>query len=375
MKLYTEAMMYLLREKPFYADFLIQFHRVFTKDVPTAGVGIDRGIPMLYINEDFMKSLPNVQTRAEILQHEVWHFCAEHVTNIRIGTGNLAFDNLCADLSINDYLPNLKKMGVHVELINDKYNLKLEKYKQYEYYIENLKHIKGQVSEDFEHMQIDDHSKFGTEPGGEAGNKELIKDMIKKAKSRCGQVPAELKELVNEFFKSKVDWRKQLQDFVAKTVVSKYNFTRKRRNRRHGLLIPGRKKRKESKIAVIVDTSGSMMSLFGQVWGELVAISKHTNITVIEADADVHRTYEFDANVAPEFQGCGGTAYAPALKHADELDVSGIIYIGDMDCFDAEHIPQPKAKVLWAIMGGRQEPPAKFGSKIYIEESASITRS
>jgi predicted metal-dependent peptidase len=65
-------------------------------------------------------------------------------------------------------------------------------------------------------------------------------------------------------------------------------------------------------------------------------------------------------------KGRGGTAYQPAFDFFNKIEIDGMIYFGDMDCFDTEEIKKPKYPVMWAIVGN-QAPPADFGYKTKIE--------
>jgi predicted metal-dependent peptidase len=119
-------------------------------------------------------------------------------------------------------------------------------------------------------------------------------------------------------------------------------------------------------LACAIDTSGSMPTeALCQIWAELDRIHKNgVEITVIEADCQIHRVYKFDPKVPANVAGRGGTAYQPALDKAAELDVDGLIYFGDMD--SADRPKKPKYPVLWAIYGN-QKPPGNFGMSTKIE--------
>ena len=145
--------------------------------------------------------------------------------------------------------------------------------------------------------------------------------------------------------------------------------TRKKRNRRYGILQPGNKKKPELHLALCVDTSGSVsdeeLSMF---WGEMQAISgMGVKITIIEADCVVQNVYEFEPKKTPSFSGRGGTAYNPAIEKALEIKADGIIYCGDFDTADTPE--DPKKPFLW--VGVRNSPPpATFGRVVYLERNS-----
>ena len=86
---------------------------------------------------------------------------------------------------------------------------------------------------------------------------------------------------------------------------------------------------------------------------------------IMEADMKIQNCYKYKKGMKIEAKGRGGTAYNPAFQKAKELRVDALIYMGDMDSSD-QITERPKYGVLWAIVG-KQEPPADFGRKIYVE--------
>jgi predicted metal-dependent peptidase len=217
---------------------------------------------------------------------------------------------------------------------------------------------------------IDDHSVWEQSDGNEEMQREVAKQAVNdsvKASGGIGKIPGDIASLINELNKNQVNWKQQLRQFYVNTLKSSRIPTRKRRNRRYGILQPGNKKKPELHLGLCVDTSGSVsdaeLSLF---WAEMQAISTcGVKITVIEADCQVQNVYEFDPKKSPSFKGRGGTAYTPAIEKAIELKVDGILYCGDFDTADTPE--NPKKPFLW--VGVRKSPPpATFGKVIYLEE-------
>jgi predicted metal-dependent peptidase len=100
---------------------------------------------------------------------------------------------------------------------------------------------------------------------------------------------------------------------------------------------------------------------------EIGNIAKYATITVVEADSEVKNSYVYDPKKTYTVKGRGGTAYQPAFDWFNkQKEIDGVIYLGDMDCFDLEEIKKPKYPVLWAIIGD-QNPPVAWGSKTKIE--------
>ena len=396
-----QAISTLLFAEPFYG-FLVSKMRITKateKDgVPTAGVYITDKINLIY-NEDYIKNLDLVSV-VKLLKHECAHILQEHIPRSKqIGAVSKELHkrfNISTDatININDLVASSEKNGwVTVKSVNammqgmiDKANAK-----------DNLKRkftpmVDGQIAEYYYNRinefadenpdllskgagelgdTADDHSVWERSEGNEEMQKEVgkqaVNDSVKQA-GGIGNLPSDLASLINEINKSQVNWKAQLRQFYVNTLRSSRINTRKKRNRRYGILQPGVKKKPELHLGLCVDTSGSVsdaeLALF---WAEMKAIATcGVKVTVIEADCAVQNFYEFDPKKTPDFKGRGGTVYGPAIQKAVDLKVDGIIYCGD---FDASDTPEnPKKPFLW--VGVRKSPPpANFGKVIYIEEA------
>jgi predicted metal-dependent peptidase len=347
----------------------------------------------------------------------------EHVEDMM----NASTLNQAADYAINEFLPGLPKKfnmfssdGEMIvepdEIMDEKGNLtanpnagkpieaepclvdnlkkkfpNIEKHKHLEYYYEVLKEERqkqkqqgnqggqgnpggksGKGQGKGNQCVIDDHSMWNE---GDAQDSEYMLEKIKQTVQKAveatggreaGKIPGEVLEAIERLNYKAKDWKSDLQKFVARTAEILIESSRKTRNRRYGILYPGTKVFPKMHLACAIDTSGSMPTeALCQIWAELDRIHKNgVEITVIEADCQIHRVYKFDPKVPANVAGRGGTAYQPALDKAAELDVDGLIYFGDMD--SADRPKKPKYPVLWAIYGN-QKPPGNFGMSTKIE--------
>lgn len=373
-----QTMIQLLNKQSFYAYLMMQFVRMKSNDdkkIPTAGVSIRGVTPILCYNENWLKNAPSDDYRVEVLIHEAAHIIRGHLYRgkaLGLHSGNVNFHNICMDLAINEYLPVLKEysnnnktgqyVGITTEQMEEAFDVKLEKKMPYEYYVEQLRPFAKDI--DAKYKSLDSHD-WGGEPGDQT---EQVKDLVRKAMCKAkGSIPSDLKHLLDELLKTEVDWKRQLRLFVNTIKTREKEKTRKKLNRRYGLLNPGRRRKDATKIAVAVDTSGSMWNLLPKVMSEVYEIAKHSEVWVIECDVEVKKTYKADPKNIVDFSGCGGTSYQPAIDKATEIGVSGMIYLGDMDACDANQLKQPPFKVLWGIFGS-SNPPAKWGKVLRIKD-------
>lgn len=393
-----QAIVSLLFSEPFYGHLISKMKISKSDKIPTAGVFITDKINMVY-NENFFDSLEVIDI-VKVLKHECGHILQEHITRAKqIGVVNAELQkrfNLATDatINVNDLVTTVEKIGgVTVKGLNDmmkkmldeanaKDNGKrtfspMEEGQIAEYYYNKINEFAEQNADimpqgDGMGETMDDHSVWEQSEGSEEMQKEVAKQAINqsvKDAGGIGSIPGDIAAMVNEMNKSQVNWRQQLRQFYVATLKSTRMPTRKRRNRRYGILQPGNKKKPELHLALCVDTSGSVSDEeLGMFWGEMQAISSlGVKITIIEADCTVQNVYDFEPKKTPSFSGRGGTAYTPAIEKAIELKADGIIYCGDFDTADTPE--DPRKPFLW--VGVRNSPPpATFGRVVYLERNS-----
>jgi predicted metal-dependent peptidase len=396
MNKFQQAIAALLYTEPFYGHLISKMRISKTDKIPSAGVSITDKINLMY-NEEWIESLELIDV-VKVLKHECAHILQEHISRAtQIGATTKEMHkrfNLATDVTINvhDLVHTVEKIGgVTVKSLNemmqkivDESNQKKSQNKVFtpmiegqiaEYYYNRINEFAEENADMLPQSGMgettDDHSTWEESEGSAEMHKEITKQTVNdavKSAGGIGNVPSDIAALVSELNKSQVNWKQQLRQFFVNTIKSERIATRKRRNRRYGILQPGVKKKPDVHLGLCVDTSGSVsdeeLSMF---WAEIQAISAcNVKITVIEADAAVQNVYDFDPKKTPEFKGRGGTCYNPAIQKAVELKVDGIIYCGDFDAADQPE--NPNKPFLW--VGVRNSPPpATFGRVIYLEEN------
>lgn len=391
-----QAITSLIFSEPFYGHLVSKMKITKTDKIPTAGVFITDKINLTY-NEEWIENLDLIDV-VKVLKHECGHILQEHITRAKqIGVVNQELHkrfNIATDATINlhDLVPTVEKIGgVTVKSLNDMLQkmideanakdgakrsfIPMQEGQMAEYYYNKINQFAEENSDILPEgggmgETMDDHSTWEQSEGNEEMQKEVARQAVNesvKSAGGIGNVPGEVAAIVNEMNKNQVNWKQQLRQFYVNTLKSSRIPTRKRRNRRYGILQPGIKRKPELHLGLCVDTSGSVsdeeLSMF---WTELQAIGAcGVKITIIEADCIVQNVYDFEVGKLPSFRGRGGTAYNPAIQKAVELKVDGIIYCGDFDTADTPE--NPKKPFLW--VGVRKSPPpADFGKVIYLEE-------
>lgn len=374
-----QAVVRLYESERFYAEIVLQMNRMISKAVPTAGVRIKDRVE-LFVNPDFFASLSTLEQVA-VLKHECQHILHDHIPRSkelapevyaegakRDGIDGLINNmkhrsiNIAADCAINPGISNLPKERCEPQMFD------LSPGETLEWYHANLKD--NEKAKDF--MEVDGHELWSESEGDKEELRQKIKNAVNAAAQKtraAGKMTSENELMVSRLNKSSKNWKQELQRFAARQLETFLESSRKKRNRRYGVVYPGSVKIERLNIGVAIDTSGSVSDeALTQFMSEIDRIAKYAVVTVVEADTEVKNHYVYDPKKKYSVKGRGGTAYQPAFdwfnKQKDKVD--GVIYFGDMDAYDVESIIKPKYPVLWAIVGS-QKPPVLWGSKINIE--------
>lgn len=389
MKVIQKASAILIFEEPFYGFLLSKFKKIKSERIPTACVYVTDTINLEY-NEAYLEKV-GVQDTVKILKHECEHILRDHIgraKDIGIEAGQQEMMkrlNLAADATIN--VKDLKDASdrngwVTTQKLNemmrntDKNHVDMPEGETAEYYFNKI----NQFAEDNKDKlgnnpmegagdTTDDHSLWDESVDSEEVIKQVtrqaVNDAVKSA-GGIGNIPSHLVRHIESLNKNEVNWKKELRRFMVNALKAEWTSTRKKRNRRYGILYAGKKSKPKLHIAFCVDSSGSMFdAAFAQAHPELVAIhNQGVKITVIDADSAVGAVYDFDPKKPFKRHGNGGTSYQPAITKALELDVDGICYFGDMDSSDTP--TDPKKPFLWITVGSERRP-GEFGKLIKID--------
>ena len=198
--------------------------------------------------------------------------------------------------------------------------------------------------------------------------------MVTKA---AGNLPGDASRAAKAAQANPEDWRAILREFIEQTAPSDYSWSVP--NRRHayaGLYLPGVVKENLGRIAVVVDTSGSISQpILDLVGAELTAIVHEANpeaVDVIYCDSKVRHTETFtpdDAEIIMQAKGGGGTRFAPAFEHIAEKFTDPpvcCLYFTDMENYDRKPLKEPPYPVLW-VTGKHVIKTQPFGRVIRVE--------
>jgi predicted metal-dependent peptidase len=152
--------------------------------------------------------------------------------------------------------------------------------------------------------------------------------------SELGDTPAGLllsNRLMGKPQHAQLLWSAILRRFISSGQRSQNRNSLRRPSRRFGTL-PGLRRRRTTRLAVVLDTSGSIQPMQRQrFFRELQTLQQYAHeILIIEADHQVRTSYLFSGEIPPFSKGGGSTSFDPALKEINSQGpFDGVIYLTD----------------------------------------------
>lgn len=350
-----DAIIRLLKRRPFYGHLLLNFRRRLGAGDYPLGVTLVGGVPLLEINP------PQFALYANEAQEALLEHCIKHVLHLHMARRKdrhaLTWDLAC-DLAINPGIAALPGGAPLPERYKLEAGLAAE-----EYYAllsrplatgnlegEGLGDASressgdlgaGDASASAEAMApLDDH-RLWTEADAvplrlaEQWLRGLVQDAWRKSD---GEIPGDLKTLVMAMLApAPVPWRQVLRQFVATAGRVGRQSTWKREHRRFAHATPGQRKRRRLNLLVGVDVSDStnLAALREAFAAELVRIARgrDTLLTVLYAGSRIQKIASFRGceAVAEVYHGGGFTDLRPVFDYARTLHPrpAAVIYLTD----------------------------------------------
>jgi predicted metal-dependent peptidase len=357
--------------------------------------------------------------RLFLLAHEACHIFFLH--HLRRGDRDSARWNIAADLAINDHLLRQLRMsyrdsdflqtgcfpsmgrhsGYNAGLSAEEYYDALEYDSQDDSGVGGLANAEGGMDSLEDHPDLQPQEGQGDEQGegestpGERAKKlrstlrnlktveEIRREMaIRQAEGDpgCGVVPEWAVQAAG-MVKDKVgfDPRLHLSRFLTQTTPSGSSYERPSRRdawARHlprPIVLPGRRSRQSMKVALLLDTSGSMRSEWLdsslEMVENVVTAFPHASVTLFQCDASFKEgatrtfgAFDFPLRTPGEWVGRGGTNLNPGLEHiaynAREFQVCAVL--SDMD-WNYKNATDPGIPTLWLKVGDGKFSAPPFG--------------
>lgn len=392
-----QCIVMVLREEPFFGHLLGSVVRRLDARIPTAAVTLSPLGVSLVVNPSFFMEELSRPERCAVVKHEILHLVLKHLFRFDAAGTDRTRLNIAADLVVNQLVHPwpLPESAITLKTFP---GLLLKPNKSVEYYYRRL----GEHSANkngFETLMRSclsaSHSHHGrwAANGGEGFapseekknlneplngidqlpelSEELSKILeeafdrqLQRARSRLsskqwGSVPGSLRTLLDQSSEkaaAQVNWKRALRLFASSGYRTRVVATNRKRSKRFGTY-PGIRIRRERRLALIIDTSGSIgADTLAAFFAEVDLIHRTgAEIVVIESDAAVQRAYTYRGKPPEQAEGGGGTDFNPAfrwLREKSKQRFDGCIYL--TDGYASKPTIRPPCRLLWVVTANGQ---------------------
>jgi predicted metal-dependent peptidase len=360
---------HLMIVEPFFAHVFQSMGRQITNRITTAAVCWTGEMYLLLVNASFFGSL-TLRERCAVLKHEVLHIVLRHITR---GKGyNQHVFNVAADLVINQLCEGLPKGGMHIEDFNrDGWNFPPNGTTEEYYAILCSKKDAAQWCQSIWDEGLEQRGNHVVwEEGGMDGDADRTAadwragDLVLRAADHLrqkniqawGNLPLAVKRELHRLAEERaprVHWKQALRTFVSGSSRSRLGQTVSRQSKRFGTH-PGTRIRRQKKVLIAIDNSGSTESYLEDFYAELRHLWKcGVQMYVVECDCNVAAAYPFNGKLPETIHGGGGTAFDPVFDWMRSMDgkkagpFDGCIYFTD-GYADRPERP-PLCRLLWVL--------------------------
>jgi len=350
----TVARYIAVRKAPYFAHALFRTPIITTPAVPVAAMDMHG---RMYINPQVVKEWTPDHI-ATILVHEMFHFLNEHFD--RKGARDQKRWNIATDMEIANMLRTLDfRLDTPIPHITpEQYDMPYDLLAE-EYY-ERLKdgsdngdadgdgdgsgdgnenndgssnrnssgHPSGSASDGSDkpwELPPDDAEYPGLSDTEQELLRREVAHAIEQHHKERGDLPAYLERLIKHYKKRKeVDWRTLLRRIVKQTIYiggsgDQFSYRRPNRRKQNSNFIFPSMFRIRPKVAVVIDTSGSMGdSELDTALNEVNALLQElrSEVTVLSVDAEVHTVQRIRHANRIQLQGGGGTDMMVGIQAA-----------------------------------------------------------
>lgn len=377
-----DAIVRLLKRRPFYGQFLLQFRRRQQSGSRAVAVTIADAAPTLIIDPRRFALFSPAEQEA-LLEHLLKHVL--HLHPCRRRERNSRHWDLACDLAINPSIENLPpeavlphRLRLAEGLAAEDYYLRLQQMPQLgnqpadgsgdQQQQKNAEQNSADQQTEQSHLQqaatLDDHQHWQDADRTPASlSEQVVRQMVRNAAKKCHhEIPGELEELVNGYLAPPcIPWQQILRQFVGTAGRVGRASTWKRSHRRFGHNTPGLRKQQLLNLVVGIDVSDSTdtQPLRESFARELLQIAhgRQSRVSVLYAGSRIQKIEKFTGNpqVAEIYRGGGFTDLRPVFEYAKQMQPrpAAIIYLTD------GYGPAPEKSdipTLWVLSPDGQKP-------------------
>ena len=316
------AVIALIREEPFFGHLLSGINRKITNEVEGTRVVFRNGRPVLTVNpEFFVNELSIPGQRSAVIKHAVLYVLLDHRGRFNAEVMDQQIFAMASEVVISQLIGD-RWPAPPGAISLDSFSFELAPDMTLEWYYEQLWEHRDEIPPELKPDPSDDDQPIDEDDQEFAIAQHELSKALRDARDRSGDdfalVDLQIQELVESMIdelEPSVDWRRVIRLFTTSSRRTRISNTLRRPSKRYGTY-PGIKVKRLHRMAVIIDTSGSVNnSAFGEFFAEIHTIWRQgSEVTVIEADNAVRATWEYVGTAPTSAKGRGGTTFDPALQ-------------------------------------------------------------
>jgi len=377
-----DAIVRLLKQRPFYGQFILQFRRRPLLGNHAVAVTIADAVPTLLVNPERFALFSPPEQEA-LLEHLIKHVLHLHPCRRR-ERRQRPWDLAC-DLAINPSISGLPPEAPQPERLRLPIGLAAEDYYPRLLQVPELgsqpdpetgfEHGDRQTDKLVPQQPLDDHQPWQeADKTPPALSEQVVRQMVRTAWEKShGEAAGELRELLDRYLAPpQIPWQQILRQFVGTAGRVGRSGTWKRSHRRFGQRSPGVRKQQRLNLVVGIDVSDSTdTQLLRETFArELLQIARgrSSRITVLYAGSRIQKIDRFSGapQVAEIYRGGGFTDLRPVFDHARRMQPrpAAIIYLTDGFGPAPERSDIP---TLW-VLSPQGQKPVDWGLELRLEE-------
>lgn len=371
------ARMSILSRNGFYGLLLMHMGFALDENVKTAATD---GMK-IYFAPSFLDEI-NDRELIFVLQHEVLHVALKHVA--RIGARDAQLFNIACDIVVNSnilYSEHMDLSAISLPGLGALMHTAPGGCEGYKYTTEEVYEMLIDHGAGIGRMgPFDEHDRWKTADGEQAALWDVwIRDAYEAAKQRGAEMSSELERTISDMFRSHVDWRQVLNEFVQEELTD-YTFSPPdRRFQDTEFFLPDFNDFDVSvkKVLFWIDTSYSMSDdevseAYNEIRGAIEQFDGKLEGWLGFFDTRIHPPVPFTSE--EEFlrirpKGGGGTDFGIIFRYINENmeddEIASIIILTDGECDFPDQSEARGTPVLWVLNNRSVTPP--WGRIVVIE--------
>ncbi len=387
-----DSIVRLLKRRPFYGQFLLQFRRRQQSGTHAVATSIIDATPTLIVDPRRF-ALFSTDEQEALLEHLLKHIL--HLHPCRRRDKNQRHWDLACDLAINPSIDNLPPEAVMPHRFRLPEGLAAE---EYYWRLQQMPQMGNQQKDGAGASQqstsaeqqsaergdrganqqravtVDDHQHWQeADRTPKSLSEQVVRQMVRNAANKChDEIPGELQTLINGFLAPPtIPWQQILRQFVGTAGRIGRTGTWKRGHRRFGHTTPGMRKQQLLNLVVGIDVSDStdtqpLREAFARQLLQ-IARGRQSRISVLYAGSRIQKIEQFygTPQVTEVYRGGGFTDLRPVFAYARQMQPrpAAIIYLTD------GYGPAPVQSdipTLWVLSPDGKKP-ADWGLELKLE--------